>query len=308
MHDMTHFRVLQDGALAYRKELPDKATLDPPGLRALLMGMGIPAIYRDCNGREQPLIPSNGALEKWLNSDGPEPLRLLNGTAVKAFWEKGGKGSLKNDPAGFHGAWNAEGRLMGVKAVLGRWEALELWRGWNEKKKRWEYYKRLIPARGVFKALRSLGYSWKKKTKRPWRDGAPELTKPLKHELGGPVPPFAHRAVHPVTKKPVVFRTGDTFRIALTREGKPAIRGVSAIAFGWVSVKAVMAGKMTRNGPGRIELLSMFTKGMEPGAPSDADDLAFLAGLPPADDSSSYPTQRPPGPSRPGGEAPFGLE
>ena len=308
MHDMTHLRVLPGGALAYRKELPDKATLDPQGLRAMLMSMGIPASHRDSDGNEHAVIPSNDALEKWLNTDGPEPLRLLNGTPVRSFWERGKKGTLEDDPTGFHAAWNAQGNLMGVKAVLGRWEALELWRGWNAKKKRWEYYKRLIPSRGVFKALRSLGYSWKKKSKRPWREGAPETAKPLKRELGGELPPHARRAVHPLTNEAVVFHTGDVFRIGLTREGKPALRGETSASFGWVSVKAVMAGTMSRNGPGRLELLSMFTKGMEPGAPSNGDDLAFLAGLPPADDSSSYPTQRPSGPSRPGGEAPFGLE
>ena len=69
----------------------------------------------------------------------------------------------------------------GQSAPLGDGNRLELWRGWNAKKKRWEYFKRLIPSRGVFKGLRSLGYSWKKKNKRPWRDDAPEMAKPLKH-------------------------------------------------------------------------------------------------------------------------------
>jgi hypothetical protein len=294
--------VLPSGALAYRKELPDKATLDPQGLRAMLMSMGIPASHRDRDGKEHAVIPSNDALEKWLNTDGQEPLRLLNGTPVRSFWETGKKGSLEDDPTGFHAAWNKEGNLMGVKAVLGRWEALELWRGWSGKKKRWEYYKRLIPSRGVFKALRSLGYSWKKKSKRPWRDGAPEMAKPLKRELGGELPPFARPAVHPETKEPMIFHTGDVFRVGITREGKLAKRGETPASSEWVDLTAVMQA-----GGGRLRFLNMLSRENR-GEPMSPDDLAFLAGLPPPDDSSSYPTQRPPGPSRPGGEAPFGLE
>ena len=302
MHDMTHLRVLPGGALAYRKELPDKATLDPHGLRAMLMSMGIPASYRDRDGTEHALIPSNDALEKWLNSDGPEPLRLLNGTPVRSFWETGKKGSLEDDPTGFHAAWNAQGNLMDVKAVLGRWAALELWRGWNAKRKRWEYYKRLIPSRGVFKALRSLGYSWKKRSTRPWREGSPELAKPLKRELGGELPPYARPAVHPETKGRLVFQTGDVFRVGITREGKLAKRGETPGSSEWVDVAAVMQA-----GGGRLRFLSMLSRENR-GEPMTPDDLAFLAGLPPADDSSSYPTQRPPGPSRPGGEADLRLE
>ena len=302
MHDMTLLRVLPGGGLSYRKELPDKKTLDPHGLRAMLMGMGIPASYRDRDGKEAALIPPNKALEEWLNSDGPEPLRLLNGTAVRSFWKDGGKGSLEDDPTGFHAAWNAQGNLTGVKAILGRWEALELWRGWNPQKNRWEYYKRLVPSRGVFKALRSLGFSWKKKSKRPWREGAPEITKPLKRELGGELPPFARRAVHPETSKPVVFHTGDVFRVGITREGKLAKRGETPASSEWADVAAVM-----QEGGGRLRFLSMLSREKR-GEPMSPDDLAFLAGLPPADDPSSYPTQRPLGPSRSCGEAPFGLE
>jgi hypothetical protein len=260
----------------------------------------IPASHRDSAGNEHAVIPSNDALEKWLNTDGPEPLRLLNGTPVRSFWETGKKGSLEDDPTGFHAGWNEEGNLMGVKAVLGRWEALELWRGWNAKGKRWQYYKRLIPSRGVFKALRSLGYSWKKKSKRPWREGAPEMAKPLKRQLGGELPAHARRAVHPITKEPVIFRTGDVLRVGVTAEGKFAKRGQPGNAIIWVRVKAVKAG-------GEIEMAHHLQKGEALLRPSSPDDLAFLAGLPSADDPSSYPTQRPPGPSRPGGQTDFRL-
>lgn len=313
-HDKTHWRVRADGSLAARddgKFPPKEEFAGADALRARLVAMGIPATYVDREGKEQPLIPSRAGLESWLDSEDSEPLRLLNQTPVKVAWKNAGKGGLQASPLGYQARWNREGRLAEVKVMspyAGRWEALELWRGWNAKRKRWEYYKRLIPSRGVFRALHSLGYSWKKKSKRPWRDGAPEIARPLKRELGGELPPYSRRAVHPITKEPVVFHTGDVFRIGLTREGKPAMRGEVPAAFGWVSIKAVMAGSMSRNGPGRLELVSMITKGVEPGAPRNPDDLAFLSGLPSADDSSSYPTQRPPGPSRPDGEAPFGLE
>jgi hypothetical protein len=314
LHDKTHWRVRPDGSLAARDDgkFPAKGDFaDADALRARLLAMGIPANYKDREGKEKPLIPSRAALDKWLDAEDAEPLRLTNGTPVKVAWKDAGKGGMQDSPLGYQARWNSKGRLAEVKVMSpygGRWEALELWRGWNEKAKRWEYYKRLIPTRAVFRAMQSLGISWKKKSKIVWREGAPEPTKSWKRARGGELPRYARRAVHPITKQPIVFHTGDVFRIGFTRDGKPAMRGETPTSFGWVSIKAVMQGTMSRNGPGRLELVSAVTKGLEPGAPSNPDDLAFLAGLPPADDPSSYPTQRPPGPSRPGREADLRLE
>jgi hypothetical protein len=304
-HDKTHWRVLPDGSLAARTDgkFPDKGDIgSADDLRALLVSMGIPANYTNREGKLCDLIPSRAALQKWLESDSAEPLRLGNGTPVKVAWKTAGKGNLAGDPAGFHARWNDRGALQGVKSVLGRWHSLELWRGWNAKRKRWEYYKRLIPARGVVKALRSLGYSWAKKSKRPWREGAPALTAPLKKLLGGELPPFARPAVHPVTKAPVVIKTGDVFLVPLTAGRKLAKRGATHASHAWADVSAVMA-----EGGGRLRFLNMLTRENH-GEPMSPDDLAFIAGLPPADDPSSYPAQRPPGPSRSGGEADFRLE
>ena len=303
-HDKTLWRVLPDGTLAARTdgEFPAREDIGSvDDLRCLLVRMGIPATYKDRAGKDCDLIPSRDALGKWLDSENKEPLRLCNGTPVKVAWKTAAKGNLTDDPTGFHARWNKQGALQGVKSVLGRWHSLELWRGWNAKRQRWEYYKRLIPAPGVMKALRSLGYSWEKKSKRPWREGAPELTAPLKKLLGGELPPYASPAVHPVTKEPSVFRTGDVFLVPLTREGKLAKRGGTPASHAWTDVSAVMA-----EGGGRLRFLNMLTREKH-GEPMSPDDLAFLAGLPPPDDSSSYPTQRPPGPARPSGETDFRL-
>lgn len=303
LHDKTLLRVLPDGKLAYRTSFPPKETLDAPQLRALLVSMGVPSTYRDREGNERPLIPSMGALESWLATPGDDPLRLLNGTPVRNIWKEGKKGSLISDPTGFHARWNSDGQLVGVKSVIqGRWKSLELWRGWNSKKGRWEYYKKLIPSAAVFGALRSLGYSWKKKNRKGWREGAPADSQPLKRTLGGELPPYARPAVHPESKKPMVFEAGTTLRVPINQAGKLAKRGEAPHRFTWVEIGAVMA-----EGGGRLRFLSLFT-GDKVGEPMTPDDFAFFAGLPPADDSSSYPTQRQPGPPPPRGETGFRLE
>jgi hypothetical protein len=287
MHDKTHFRVLADGTLAYRAPFPPKDEIeDSASLRAMLVAMGIPSTYRNRKGEELPLIPSESALNRWLDSSDAEPLRLMNGTPVRAIWKTSGKGSVAEDPSGFHARWVGEDdTLCGVKSVLGRWAALELWRAWNQKRKRWDYYKKLVPAPGVRKALRSLGYSWEKKSKRKWREGAPELTAPLKKLLGGELPPYARPAVFPGTTEPVVFRLGSTFRAGISADGKLAKRGTPPARFEWLEVASVMA-----EGHGRLRLVSLAAANAKKHEPMSPDDLANLAGLPTADDSSSYPT------------------
>ena len=292
-HDKTLFRVLPDGSLVYRKEIPAKETLDPEGIRANLLAMHIP----------NQLIPSASALGKWLDTPGSAPLRLLNGTPVTVFWVGSGKGSLKDDPTGFAAKWNEKGELQGIKSVIsGRWAALELWRGWNTKKQCWQYYKQLVPAPGVLKALRSLGYNWDKKCNRPWRKDAPNLDVPIKSLFVDPLPPFARRAIYPGKGEPVVFRLGKTYLAAFNSENKLAKPTQSIASHRWIRVQAVNA-----ESHGRIEFILVLSDD-DCGAPMNVNDLAAIAGLPPADDSSSYPTQRPSRPSRPDGEADFRLE
>lgn len=305
MHDKTIFRVLPDGRLAYRAPFPAKEDIaNSAALRALLVAMGIASTYRTNKGEEHPLIPSEHALSAWLDSKDPEPLRLMNGTPVKVIWKFCGKGNLTENPVGFHAEWNEDDTILAhAKSVLGRWSALELWRGWNAKRKCWEYYKKLIPAPGVQKALRAIGISWKKKTSRKWRKDAPELNEPLGKTIGGQLPPYARPAVFPGTQTPVVFRVGSVFRAGIAADGKLAKRQKTPARYEWLEVAAVMA-----EGCGRLRLLSLVSTDSKKHEPMSPDDLAHIAGLPTADDSSSYPTQRPPGPPRPDGQADFRLQ
>jgi len=304
IHDKTIFRIMSDGTLAYRDEFPAKETIaSVSALRELLTSSGIPLTYRSSLGVEKPLIPSDSVLRNWLDKPGDEPLRLLNGTSVRSRWKFSGKGSLKDDPSGFHAQWNEQGQLTGIKSILGRWDSLELWRGWNEKKKRWEYYKRLIPSPAVMRSLRSLGYSWSKKNKRPWRTEAPTSDVSLEKLLGSNLPPYARRAVHPLTKKPVVFSLGDTFLAGCTADGKLAKRGQTPARQEWVRISAIMA-----EGGGRIRFTSVQYSDRKPLEPMSADDFAVIAGLLPPDDSSPYPHQRAARPAHPSGEVDFRLQ
>ena len=303
IHDETQWRVREDGALVAREELPAKDTLDPAKLRQKLIDSGIPLTYRDVEGTENPLIPSTTALERWLNSGDDSPLRLLNGTPVRSVWKFSGKGDLEKNPAGFHARRNEQGNLAGVKAIGGRWQALELWRGWDAKRGRWSYFKQLVPSKEVLRGRRAMGISWKKKGKRPWRSGTDVSNLPLKKLLAGSLPPFACRAVHPDTHKPVVLHLDDTCLAGLAVDGKLAKRGQTPARREWLRIAAVMA-----EGGGRLRFVSLVHNDGKRYEPMSADDLACLAGLPPADDSSSYPRQRAPGPARAGGTADLRLE
>jgi len=303
LHDETQWSVRADGTLAARSEMPPKDTLDPAKIRKLLLESGIPLTYRKDEKIDVSLIPSDSAIERWLNSKTDEPLRLLNGTPVRAIWKTSGKGSFKDNPVGFHASKIGEGQYSGVKSIHGRWDALEIWRAWDTKKKRWAYFKRLMPAPAVRKALRKIGISWSKKSNRPWRAGGMVPEASLKKLLSGSLPPFACRAPHPSTNQPLVFRLGDVFLIGITADGKLAKRGAPFVKKEWVQVSAVMA-----EGGGRIRFRKQLFNDKWKEEPMSSDDLAFLAGLPPADDPSSYPRQREPGIARPERTADFGLE
>ncbi len=288
IHDTTMWRVLPDGALAQRTGINKESALADE-LLADLRASGIPDSRTQKDGTQVKLVPTRGALEKWLTQDGDKPLRLLDGTPVRSIWKRSKKGDLAEDPLGFVAVKSANGHLREVKAILENWDRIEIWRGWDSKKKKWSFFKQIVPTRAVLDALRKIGIRWDQRPKKPWRVGAPELPASLKELIAGKLPPFARPAIHPVTGKSLVVRKGDLFRIGFTVGGKLAKRGEPVARHAWVSVASV--GK---TGRGRIEVKDVFSGAKLKEAPMSVDDIAFLAGLPSADDSSSYPSQRKP--------------
>lgn len=302
LHDTTMWSVQDDGSLLQRTPL-EKEKLDGDKLRSLLLESGIPETRKLKDGTEIQLIPPTSVLQKWVLSDGPEPLKLLDGTPVLRVKKVGKKGNLKDDPIGFTAKRGKEKSLHAIKAIIGNWEALELWRAWDMKKKRWAYYKQLVPSESVLQALKQLGISWKNPQKTAWKTGAGFREKSFRQEIAGDLPPYATRAIHPVTGKPIVLRKGDTFLVGFTHAGKLAKRGEPVAHKKWVGIASIK-----RQGGGSFEIKDILADKKLGDLPISVDDIAFLAGLPTPDDSSSYPRQREPRPPSPSGETDFRLK
>ena len=288
LHDTTMWRVLPDGSLAQRTEV-DREKTSAEKLLGDLRSSGIPENRVSKAGMEAPLIPSRAAVEKWLEQETEKPFRLLDGTPVRKIWKCSKKGNLKEDPIGFVAEVDGAGGIRGVKAINENWDRIEIWRGWDSKRKQWSFYKQIVPTKAVLRALRKLGLRWDQKPKKPWRAGVAEMEESLKEAIAGQLPPYARPAVHPVTGRPVILRKGDQFLAAFTRAGKLAKRDDPIISRKWVSIASVK-----KEGAGRVEIKDVLSGQKLADKPSSVDDLAFLVGLPPANDSSSYPTQRQP--------------
>ena len=163
-------------------------------------------------------IPAEKRLETWLvdseaatkaDKDAtPKLLKLNNGTPVKNIWKFGSKGNLNNSPLGWNGIITPAGVFDQLRSLSASNDRLELWLGWNSKKERWEYYKKLIPTAAALQGIKRMGL--------PWRgtQGAPQYLLDLLQEkkaadlhemVCGKLPPHAVRVGQ--------FRKGDVFRL-----------------------------------------------------------------------------------------------
>ncbi len=211
--DSTFWGVGNNGMTHQRTPLT--ADIKPAELRSTLEKMGIPA--KD--------IPSEKAINQWLidcqaatkaDADLPVPeLRLLNGTPVRSIWKFGSKGNVDKSPIGWNGLITESGKFHQLRSLAASNDRLELWLGWNAKKKCWAYYKRIIPTKAVLDGFKRMGL--------PWRGtkGAPQylldiLTKNKARDLHemicGILPPHA--------VKVATFRKGDVFSISFERDDK----------------------------------------------------------------------------------------
>lgn len=202
--DSTFWGVDKEGITHQRTPL-DPSKIKSKELFDTLCKMGIPANQ----------IPSENKLERWLtdcqaatkdDNTPAKPLRLNNGTRVLNIWKFSSKGNVDKSPLGWNGCLAPDGTFDQLRSLASSNECLQLWLGWNTKKKRWEYYKRIIPTKAALAGLKRMGL--------PWRGthNAPEyllhLLKKNKvrdlHELiCGSLPPFA--------VKVATFRKGDIF-------------------------------------------------------------------------------------------------
>lgn len=288
--DATFWSVDKENKTHQRTKL-DPSKIKAGDLFSTLRKMGIPANR----------IPTEKELQNWLLSCQPatkadellpvKPLRLKmspnargKGVQVKSIWKFGGKGNLDNSPLGWNGIIDGNDKFDQLRSLDGSCDRLELWLGWNAKKSRWEYYKRVLPTAAAMAGFKRLGL--------PWRgtEGAPQyllnlLQKKKKKDLkelvtGTTLPPHA--------VKVATFRKGDIFAIDFDADEKSLEKLRSKDKHfkeeehpkklnAWGRISAIKSS-------GRIEISCLMFKDRKKAEFMDASKLAGLISLPCAKD------------------------
>jgi hypothetical protein len=272
-------------------------------------------------------LPSDPAVSDWLRKataatkkeakdiqQAKVPLLLRDGTPIRTVWkisakkEKGaqstagetvknqGKGSLGTG-LGWTGIAATDGRIHHLRSLTEKYDRIEIWLGYNQKKKEWQYQTRLVPAASALKHLKRMGLKWwrDKSVKapvflQPKPDAPPEQWKSLREMICSPLLPFSVKVGS--------MARGDTFRLALDAMGAITQSG-SPVWAGWYRVSAI-------NASGIVELKSIQFKDQaatplyhlkrdilshEPSSPSV---LAFIAGMPSASEQAAILALQPP--------------
>ncbi len=242
----------------------------------ILLRMGIPA--KD--------IPSEKHIDKWLvdaqaatkaDNVAPKTLKLNNGTPIRNIWKFGSKGNLDKSPLGWNGVIAKDGRFDQLRSLSASNDRLELWLGWNVKKKRWEYYKKLIPTAAALAGIKRMGL--------PWRGtkGAPQyLLKLLKRRKAKDLHTLVCGALPTGAVKVATFRKGDVFKLVyeadpkylekLQKEGKN-VEYLRYPVETWGSVTAVKSNQ-------QMKTKALVLKDRKEKVLAATTDLAVFAGLP----------------------------
>lgn len=275
--DSTFWGVDKETWLTHQRTPLNPANIkNPKELVDTLSGMGIPA--KD--------IPSEKAIEKWLAAAQPatkddvvepRPLRLNNGTPIRNIWKFGSKGNLDNSPLGWNGILAPNGVFDQLRSLSASNDRLELWLGWNAKKKRWEYYKKLIPTAAALAGIKRMGL--------PWRGtrGAPQyLLDLLARKKAKDLHTLVCGALPPGAVKVASFRKGDVFKLVyeadpkylekLQKEGKN-VEDLRYPVETWGAITALSGKK-------QLETKTFILKGRKAKVLAAASELTKYVGLP----------------------------
>lgn len=277
--DSTFWGVDKEGITHQRTPL-DPSKLKAKELFDTLSNMGIPSNQ----------IPSQNKLERWLTDcqaatkddtiDIP-PLKLNNGTPIRNIWKFSSKGNIDKSPIGWNGIISPDGTFDQLRSLSASNDRLELWLGWNMKKKRWEYYKRIIPTKAALDGLKRMGLPW-----RGTKDAPKYLLQLLRknkakdlHQLiCGQLPPYAIKVA--------TFRKGDVFLLnfelnpkyieqLLEKGGKVDMLEHHKSIKTWGKISAI-------NSDSRLEFCALTLKDRKKKKLNRAEELAKLMGLEPA--------------------------
>lgn len=206
--DSTFWGVDDKGLTHQRTSLSLDKVESANELFQILKSMGIPTMD----------IPSVKKLEAWLvdcqaatkadKNATLKPLKLNNGTPIKNIWKFGSKGNLDNSPLGWNGIISPNGTFDQLRSLSASNDRLELWIGWNAKKNRWEYFKKLIPTSAALAGLKRMGLPWRGTKDAPQyllNLLAKNKAKDLHEMICGKLPPHAVKVGQ--------FRKGDVFKL-----------------------------------------------------------------------------------------------
>lgn len=277
--DSTFWGVDEEGLTHQRTPLSPDKIKSASELFHILKDMGIPS--KD--------IPSEKKLDAWLTdcqaatkadkNATPPQLKLNNGTPVKSIWKFGSKGNLDNSPLGWNGIITPTNKFDQLRSLSASNDRLELWLGWNAKKNRWEYYKKLIPTVSALAGLKRMGLPWRGTKNAPQyllELLAKNKAKDLHSMICGTLPPHAVKVGQ--------FRKGDVFLLnfeldpkyisKLQKEkGNIDLIDYPKLISSWGAVTAVKSNTV-------LEIKSIIHKGRKPNTPSAAKNQATLLGLP----------------------------
>jgi hypothetical protein len=237
-------------------------------------------------------IPCVSVIEEWLSqcselmwgdSDGAIPfLRLKNtkgeekkGAPVKSVWKKDSRGSLTNSPLGWSGAINEKGNLYQLRSLVASNDRLELWLGWNPKKARWEYQKRVCPTVNAWRGLQRMGLLTKQLERLPEfvrRVIEKDRARSLKEVILGKL--YPHSVLVATIRKGDVLRTLFEYDPKLCEEEK---KGLSEVMWGEVA---------SLKSSGQIEIKSLERKEMKPCTLSSVSAIASVFGLQSAEEEA----------------------
>ncbi len=280
--DSTFWRVDKKGHTWQRTPLSvdDKKTTADSVLETL-RAMGI----------HEDKLPSLKEIEKWILRNTPAtkdeecpnaPLLLKNGVPVKSVWKKDSKGALTNSPMGWSALINGNGKFREARSLDGSNDRMELWIGWNAKKKRWEYQTRVIPTREAMKGIKRMGLSWKSGANLP-----PFLQELLKQKKASSLKELINGKLLPHSVHVMDIRKGMIVKTSFAYDPKkasPEKQGLSEVM--WGEVTALKTS-------GAVKMNSLLRKDMNAVSVAAAERIADLFSLPSAKEYAQQHHLRP---------------
>ncbi len=210
-----------------RKKLEKKYKNGLTDSRTVMICLKIMGISDTPKGKRS-LLPSEEDIQTWIYSQTPatkndstlgqktaqaKTFRLNSssgksqkGTPVKHFVKIDANGGLDNSPLKWSGIISKNGKFDQLRSLDSANDRLEIWLGWNPKKKQWEYQKRIIPTRAALLGIKRMGIPWR------GRNNAPEyLIQLLNAKKAKDLKTLVCGALFPYSKKVATFRKGDVF-------------------------------------------------------------------------------------------------